>query len=126
MNKVKIEVAQRTATLALKVAGGISDKKLNAVVRGIFWELEHLLLPAGQRLLTGAAEVSAELHMRALQLGATRTFTVAGEAVCIDLEKALRALIASHAYRLATPSFDGSHKILMLGEYTICEYYVSE
>ena len=119
MAKVQIEAAQRAATLALKVACSISDKKLNSVVRGIFAPLEQLLLPAGHRLLTGAADVSAELHMRALQMGTTRTFTPAGEAVSIDLEMALRTLIADPSYRLATPSFDGSHKILVLREYTM-------
>ena len=119
MAKVKIEEAQRAATLAIKVACSISDEKLNSVVRGIFGELERLLLPPGQRLLTSAAEASLELHMRALELGAERTFIAAGEAVCVDVEKALRKLITSPAYRLATPSFDGSHKILVLREYTM-------
>ena len=118
MAKVKIEAAQRAATLAIKVACSISDEKLYSVVRGIFGELERLLLPPGQRLLTSAAEASLELHMRALELGAERTFIAAGEAVCVDVEKALRKLITSPAYRLATPSFDGSHVFLWLSEYT--------
>lgn len=115
MIKDRFEVARRMLTLVLKTSCGISNVKLNTVVREAFGPLEQLLLPAGERMLASSRETAETMSTRGKEMGLRASLTANGEMVFLPLAPTLRAVVETSSYRLATPMFDGKqHQFLFL------------